>query len=319
MENKVIALFLALGLGEVAKAERDLRIPNEYEQAGSTASGILSTGTTEADATSSIQVNPALLVLNREYSVGVAYHWPDRGRNFYKLSVVDGVTSKYAAAVTYTGFQEDADALSSQFLGDSLVTKRASIGLAYPFQHFALGINANYQEGVEPKGEYQEVVKGLSMGFGAVALITKSIKFGASVQNVNNKTVEDMAPRAYRLGLSWAVVPEWTIYGDIRSRERVSSIEGPIPQIGVGLDAELGGLEDEELMAYLGNKVQIYNLVRLDFVYGSSLDPNDPRQSLSAGLGIHQKNYTFMYSLSKPYMEYDELHSAISLQILMKM
>lgn len=301
-----------------ALSARDFRIPSEYEQAGSSASGILNAGATEADAFSAVQINPALLVLNREYSLGAAYHWPDAGRNFYRVGVVDGVTSKYAAAATYTGFQEKAQGIESRFERDSLTVKRAALGIAYPLQNVAVGMSLYYLEGLSSDLEGGDDSKGVSLGFGAIAYLTKQIKLGGSVQNLNNGSIAELAPRFYRIGLSWDVVPEWTIFGDIRRRDRIGQYEGDI-QGGSVSDLTGDGLSQDESMIFLGNKVKIYNLIRMEVVYGNSIDPEDKRRSLAAGLSLVQQSYSLKYTVSRPYLEYSDLHSAISLQIMMKM
>ncbi len=301
-----------------AWAARDYRIPNEYEQAGGTASGILNAGATEADALSAVQVNPALLVLNREYSMGASYHWPDAGRSFYRVGIVDGVTSKYAAAATYTGFQDKAKSIEGRLERDSLTVKRAALGIAYPLKNVALGMSLFYQEGVPSRLEHSDDIKGVSLGLGAVAYLTQSIKVGFSVQNLNNKAIAEMAPRFYRVGLSWEIVPEWTLYGDLRSRDRIDQIEGDLVT-GAAPRPSDSGLTQDENMIFFGNKVKIYNLVRFDLVFGNSLDQEDKRQSIAGGLGLVQQNYSLTYTISRPYLEYSDLHSAISLQVMMKM
>ena len=59
--------------------------------------GAMNTGAAQVTGVDAVYVNPALLVLDREYSVTASYHWPTDGRDYYRLGVVDGKTSKYAA------------------------------------------------------------------------------------------------------------------------------------------------------------------------------------------------------------------------------
>ena len=159
------------------------------------------------------------------------------------------------------------------------------------------------------------------MGVGAVALLSRNLKLGFSAQNINNKKVKNFSPRFYKLGVSWEVYPETlSVNLDYRRRSRIKDIEGsldPIP--GFELDSDsLRGLEFEEEMVYLGGKAKVYNLLRIDANYGMSLQKDDLRSSLSTSLGIYQNEYSFVYTLSQPYMEYSDLQSTISLQVFMK-
>ena len=323
MKFALVTVFCSIFANASAFAEaRELRIPGEYDQGGSSARGMLNVGTTEADGITAIQVNPAILALTDEYSVGVSYHWADLGRDYYRAGVVDAVTSKVAAGFSYTGFQEDPeDRFLSIETRDSSALKRASLGLAYPTKFLALGVSAYYTEGVEDGIAGKEVVKGLSLGLGLAGYILPNVKFGVSSQNLNNQKVAELAPRFIRVGVSWDVVPEWLLFLDYRDRQRVNTIEGEIAAIpGLGInDEELKGYETSEKMVFLGSRMTVYDLIRIEAVYGSSVEPDDDRSSFSAGIGIHQKNYSFSYAIANSYLEYSDLQSAISLQVHMSL
>ena len=44
--------------------------------------------------------------LKQSNVVSGSYHWPVAGREFYEVGVVDGVTSKYVAGISYNTYQE---------------------------------------------------------------------------------------------------------------------------------------------------------------------------------------------------------------------
>ena len=304
-----------------ASEKRDLRLPDEYELAGSSALGILNTGAAGASGVNAIQVNPALLVLNREYSVTASYHWPTEGRDLYRIGVVDGTTSRYAAAASVVGFQGDAEDSLAILGRDSRVLRRASLGVAYPFKWFALGGSLNYVEGLEPALGYQTVKDGLSLGVGAVAFLARSLKLGISAQNLNNSKVENFAPKYLKAGLSWTVVEKLLSFNlDYRERDRISLIEGslsPIP--GLDLDQqELKGLDGKEKMVFVGTKATVYNLMKFAANYGRSLEEEDERAAMSASLGVYQNQYSFVYTVSRPHMDYSDLQTALTLQVFMK-
>lgn len=307
--------------GALASDRRDLRLPDEYELAGSSALGVLNTGAADASGTNAIQVNPALLVLDREYTVSASYHWPTEGRDYYRLGVVDGTTSRYAAAASYVGFQGKAEDSIGVWGRDSMVLRRASLGVAYPFKWFALGGSLYYVEGLTPKLGFQEVEDGMSIGIGAVAFLSRDIKLGLSAQNLNNSKVQSFAPRFVKAGFAWNVLDDvLSVNLDYRERERISSIEGSLtPIAGLDLDeADYKGFDVDEKMVFLGTKAKIYNLMKFAANYGASVEKDDPRKALAASLGVYQNQYSLVYTVSQPHLEYSDIQSALTLQVFMK-
>lgn len=306
--------------GGLEASERDFRIPGEYEQVGSSAFGLLGVGVTDADGVTAIGVNPGLLALSEEYSVAASYSWADLGRDFYQLGVVDAVTSKYSAAFSYTGFQEKPDALEALRERDSLAAKRASVAIAYPLKQLAIGGSLSYVEGVEANTTTQDVYKGLSLGVGIVGYLLPNIRFGLSAQNLNNTAIDQVAPRSYRAGISWAVVPEWKLSLDYKDRQRITSIEGEIEALA-GLDlseSDRRGLSDSEKMLYLGSQIQFFDLLHMQVAAGQSVDEERLRQSGAFGLGIKQQKYAFFYTIAKRNQGYADLNSALTLHVFMK-
>ncbi|SME90843.1 hypothetical protein [Pseudobacteriovorax antillogorgiicola] len=302
--------------------ERDFRIPDEYELAGSSTLGVMNAGVAQATGIDAIYINPALLVLDREYSVSASYHWPTEGRDYYRLGIVDGKTSQYAAGASYVGFQGDAnDSFVDPLSRDSRVLKRASLGVAYPFRWFAVGIAGYYVEGLEPELEQQKVVDGLSLGVGAVAYLARSLRVGLSAQNLNNDKVQAFAPRFYKAGLSWDMIENLvSLHADYRQRERVKDFEGSLVAIpGLELDeSSLKGLQSPEKMVFLGGKATVYNLLKVATNFGTTVGDDERRSSIAGSIGVYQKDYSFVYTVSQPHMNYSDLQSALTLQVFMK-
>ncbi|MEI6399609.1 MAG: hypothetical protein WCO71_12645 [Pseudomonadota bacterium] len=82
-------------------------VPEEYESTGGQSLAFGGSVATGLGGASAIRANPALMALEKEYSINGAYHWPTAGRDFYQVGVVDGKTSPIAAGFTYTGAQDN--------------------------------------------------------------------------------------------------------------------------------------------------------------------------------------------------------------------
>jgi hypothetical protein len=308
-----------LSLAEFGHA-RDFSLPAEYETLGIQGSAYSNSGVAGLQGPDAVRVNPALLVLDREYSFSAAYNWVERGRDFYQLGVVDGTTSQMAAGVLFTGMRDSYEAGSLIPERDSPVIKRASLGVAYPFSRLALGLAGHYVEGIEESGLSDRVVKGVSLGVGAVAFLTPSLRMGLAIENLNNDKTERFSPQTLRAGLYWNVFPEqWQIFVDYRQRQRLAELEGPIDPIpGVAVDpSELKGFTETEKMLLAGFDIRVYNILKIVTSYGHAVS-NDGRRSLAASIGIDQQGFGLNYTVARPYLDRDEMVSSLSLTILLK-
>ena len=100
----------------------------------------------------------------------------------------------------------------------------------------------------------------------------------------------------------------------------MAEFEGAITPIpGLELDeSALLGFENPEQMFIAGAVVRVYNLLKLSGNYGLAIDKGNDRSSVAGSVGIYQKEYSFIYTLSQPHLEYDDLQSALTLQVFMK-
>ena len=204
----LLSLYLFLGPCLFAKAlKRDFRIPDEYEAVGGNALGFANTASVAFSDVSSVRSNPGMLALESQYSVSAGYHWPTEGRDFYQAGVVDTKTSTVAAGFSFTGFQDDLDRGSYDFSErDALTEKRLALAVAYPLKFLSVGFGGQYVRGaVWDDGEFV-TKKGPTLNLGAVGLLTKTIRIGASAENLNNRKVEALSPRVFRGGIAWLIL-----------------------------------------------------------------------------------------------------------------
>ena len=152
MLKVLICAFLIVPSTIWAAVDYDIRVPGEIEQAGGYAGALNNTGVSFIEGASATKINPALLVETKQYVVSGSYHWPVAGREFYEVGVVDGVTSKYVAGISYNAYQEDYKINWDNGYKDSSVMKRGALAMAIPMKYFALGASATYIEGYDVSG-----------------------------------------------------------------------------------------------------------------------------------------------------------------------
>lgn len=309
-------------------------IPDEYESIGGNGLGIGNTGVSEFDGVASIQANPALLPLEKVYTIDAGYHWPTSGRRFLQGGIVDSKTSKLAAGLSYTGLSGKAEEEPFSFNRDSQADRRISLGLGGLTQWVSLGFNIQYIEGVKRtedplKFQGWEKTSGSTLGVGVAGMIFQSLKLGASVINLKNNGLKDLAPTTARIGGSMSFFGNQIVVGlEGLQRDRVPSFEGNYPDVDIGLEpsgpslssssqstsGEVELLKPEKMV--IGSLIaHVYNLLRISASYGSSVDKNDPRQTLSGGIGLEQNHFGISYMLSKPYATESDIHSALNISI----
>lgn len=327
----MIRSFLLLGLvysGAVSAGTMEfpesIRIPDEYEAVGGHSLGFGNGGTAALTGVSAVRVNPAMISLEKTYVVSAGYHWPTFGRDFYQAGVVDSQTSKIGAGVSYTGFSDKLESsLKKNEMGfDSPVTKRLSVGLAQVAGKVALGISGHFISSLEKSQRLIERKKGITLGAGVAGMLTETLRFGLSAENLNNKKMKEYAPLTLRAGLAYMMAGgDVTVQLDLRRRERVSRFEtepdrGYYAQIAFD---ELQVLEKPEDMVITSFSSRIYDMVRIVGSYGVSMSKKDPRKTLSGGIAIVQKKFSLSYAVTQPQIDDHKVHTNINLNFSMAM
>ncbi len=289
------------------------RVPDELESDGGHMMGFAYGGTSAVSGLGSVKSNPAMLVFDKNYKVTAGYNWPSVGREFYQAGVVDSQTSSIAAGFTYTSFRErfkSPDDLSNsndkfQAFYDSPIKNRVSVGVAQAFSKFSIGVGGQYVSSAQ-NGDNK---KGLTFGGGIAGLLTPTLRFGLSVENLANREVRDIAPMVYRGGLAYLLFDgDWTAHLDYRQRQRVYSEKVSPEKPDVGLQT----FSDFERMAVISTSVRIQDLLRV--LGGYSIEVGGRRSSLAGGLALVNRNFSFSYLVGKPYLSDTNLHHALNLE-----
>lgn len=321
---RFLVLF-ALTAGQVSAQQTSRRIPDEYETTGVVGMAINNMGSAGADSHSAMRVNPALIALDRQYSLSAGYHWPTVGREYYQASVVDSKTAKIAAGVSYTGYPDDylypsdpKTRRDAQF--DSPLARRGVIGIAQNIGSMSLGAGATYVEtsplmsSVE-KRQGQERVRGFGINAGGTFSLNPAIRVGASVENLSNRRIDDYVPMTYRAGLAYTASPALNLLLDYRQRKRIVEFEGERLRLD---DVTDPGFSDPEQMIFASFIGQLQSALRIMGSYGYALS-DDKRRALSGGIAIVNQTISLSYSVSRPYLANSETHQAVALAIDMSM
>lgn len=317
MVASVLCFAWYSGAAYAADDSIDRRIPDEYESVGGHALGLGNSGVAALGGPSAVRMNPGLLPLEPQYSVSLGYHWPTFGRDFYQGGVVDSVTSSVAAGVMYTGFNDTFEGNRWAGERDAQTEKRLSLAVAKAFRKVALGLNGQWINGFEDAGMTSEHRKGATFGFGVAGLFTEKVRFGASVENLGNDNVAMIAPQTSRVGFALLMLGgDFSTHLDYRQRQRIPSIEGAAPQIGV--EPRDVGFQKSEKMVIGSFSARFYDVLRLLGSYGQAIS-EDKRQSLSGGVGLVHQNFSLSYDVSRPYLSEKKVHHAVNLNLMMAM
>lgn len=288
-------------------------VPEEYEVASGQALGFANAGSVAFTGPGSLKLNPAMLAVERQYSVDGSYHWPASGRDFYKLGVVDSKTSPIAAGVSYTSFLAPSDMEFMREEGaqsDLHVARRIGLGAAYSFRLFALGISGQWTEsgaadpelrgtgGVKSEG----AVRGTALNIGLVGLLTPFTRVGVSVEGLQNDKVRDTSPRYTRAGLA-------TLF-----------LKG---QASLHLDwqrRELLALEEESEQLVTGSfSVRIFDYLRILGAVGKDPQPGHDRTTAAAGLALVGPKMSVAWTASRPDLRAEKSHQALNLNLELSM
>lgn len=308
-------LGLAMASALTARAEPstvDRPIPDEYTSLGGHALGLNEGGMAALSGPSAVRANPAMLSLERLYSIEGSWHWPSRGREFYDVGVVDSKTSSMAAGFVYHGYREKYRADGPDAEGDSPISARMALGLSQTFNVIAVGIGGEYVEARDIARDVGETVAGATLNVGVAGLLTPAVRVGASIENLANDRVRDYAPRVTRLGAAWVLSDGVTAHLDLRDRQRVLAFEGGWPKTDLGGSSGEGFDSSERtLMASFSARFRDMLTLVGGYTYGLT----DDRRSLAAGIALVQQTFSLAYGASVPNLLETRLHHTISLNL----
>lgn len=312
-----LALLSGLSFGPVSvNASQAYGVPLEFEATGDDAMGVANSGVSLSHGSAAVHINPALLGLIKDYRANVTYYWPERGREFYQVGVVDGTTAKLVAGAVYNGFSDKYQLGQQSADLDSPVGRRISVGVAYPFTHFILGLSGHYVESQEEENLVLKPYKGISLGVGFLALLTEEIRLGFSYQHFNNAKIKAVTPSTTRAGLSW--VPKsgfLELFLDYRQRDQTM-----LEVSDSGLSTILGGsvVSFKEQMVITGGRARVYNVLQLGLAYGRTLDEAE-REQISGQLGLVHNEFSFSYAVMRTFKNQQPWHASINLSVLFSM
>lgn len=306
----LLLLFSALtSLGSAMAATP--AVPEEYETTGGHSLAFGGSVATAIGGMSAIRSNPALLALEKEYSLNGNYHWPSSGRDFYQLGVIDGKTSPLAAGVMYTGAMDNYQGVVDQtneestlrLSKDSPMVRRASAALAAPLGRMYLGFSAGYTEARPPSETFVDNrvknTKGFTVGFGLAAHVTPEIRLGFSAENLANKKVNYVAPTFYRAGASYFVGDVISLHLDFRRREGVSMYEGQLPAFALEQEGQKMNANSDETLVSVSSSVKVYDLLRFVVSSGQTRVGDDAKTRFGGGFSLINKNFNFSYQTLK--------------------
>ena len=308
-------------------------VPEEYESTGGQSLAFGGSVATGLGGTSAIRANPALMALEKEYSINGSYHWPTAGRDFYQVGVVDGKTSSVAAGFTYTSTQDKYQGLASRegskspdasqpdVIGvsmDSPIIRRAGLGLAIPVGKVFLGVSASFLEARPPSETVLETsdkkIKGFTSGFGLAGHLTDALRIGFSAENLANKKVQFAAPTFYRAGASFFMGNIASFHLDYRRRESVPMYEGRAAPFTLdGRDGEVSNDISPENFVNLSTSVRVYDLLRVIIATGQVRSTAQNSTRIAGGLALVNQSFNFSYQALKPDLAGNSIHQALSL------
>jgi len=305
-------------------------VPEEYESTGGHSLAFGGSVATAIGGVSAIRCNPALLAIEKEYSVNGSYNWPTAGRDFYQLGVVDGKTSPIAAGFSYTGVMDNYQGVFSGSTSagqsgeqvqpmskDSPVLKRANLALAMPVGRMYFGAGASYVEANSPDQIGQDSsaskIKGFTMGMGAVAHLSPAFRVGVSAENLANKKVSYVAPTFYRGGASYFLGDVASFHLDYRSRDAVTIYEGSAPEFSIEGQGNKGESVKSESLINASTSIKMYDLLRLVVSSGRSTSESGASTRIAGGLSLINQKFNFSYQILKLDVKDDAIHHAMAL------
>jgi hypothetical protein len=307
-------------------------VPEEYQSTGGHSLAFGGSVASGVGGASAVRANPALLSLEKEYTVTGAYHWPTAGRDFYQLGVVDGKTSSVAAGFSYMGSLDQyqgiaksttsANQASDAQIGvsqDTPVIRRASLAFSLPIGQIYAGFGGGYVEANPPAETFDEdaskKIKGFTIAAGLAAHLSPALRVGVAAENLANKKVQFAAPTFYRAGISYFLGDVASIHCDFRRREAVTLYEGRISALGLEADPKANPTVASEDLYNFSTSVKVYDLLRVVASTGHIRDGGNSRQQIAGGLALINQKFSFSYQAMRPDVALETVHHALSLGI----
>ena len=333
--RRLAGRLLAAGLllspgpgGGLCAEDQGQRVPDEFESTGGLALGLGNGGIAANTGLSAVRNNPAMLALDKQYTVSAGYHWPSLGRDFWQAGAVDSQTSPTSAGLLYSAGKDSYDPQRQSSdkkerirdYHDAPLKYRVVSALARPMGTVAVGLGLGYIEGYTPKdpdqpGSEFAFSKGLIFGFGLAGMLTPALRFSGSVENFSNHKLRDLAPKTWRGGLSFGGLYQGLMVNlDYRQRQRVYQ-ERMLPVFGLlSLAPEGEKLEaDEKLLA--GSFIMTFqDLIQILGAYGKDLSGTG-RRIASGGFALVNKTVSLSWLAGKPYLSDERLHQAVNLSL----
>lgn len=325
-----VCASISLSQFSLSAREQGQRIPDELESVGGNSLGFGNGGSAAVSDLGSVRANPGMLGTERTYSLTAGYHWPTSGRDFYQVGIVDAKTSPIAAGVSYTSSKEeyhpsdyyDQAKQKKHSYYDSAIKYRVAVGAAQQMGSVSFGIGGQYVEGFTSRAENDDpsfaydAVKGATLSFGMAGLMTSTLRFGLSVENLANRKVKNLAPRAYRAGVAHTLFRgNVTVHGDLLQRDRVA--QETLPTFDeVELDRNIDDLTKPERMAIGSFSVRIQNMLRLIGGIGQEIGGSG-RKSLSGGIAVVNEGFSISYQMNQPYLTDSRSHQALNVTMQM--
>jgi hypothetical protein len=307
-------------------------VPEEYETVGGHALAFGGSVVTAIGGVSAIRCNPAMLALEKEYSLNGSYNWPSAGRDFYQLGIIDGKTSPIAAGFSYSSAMDQYQGVSTgapssgqtneqnlNLTADTPAVRRASLAVAMPVGRMYLGFGSSYVE-AKPPGEAfvdsaTKSVKGFTMGFGAVAHVTPQIRLGLSAENLANRKLAYVAPTFYRAGASYFLGDFISLHLDYRKREAVDIYEGRKPAFAISTDDQAAGGTSGDNLINISSSIKVYDLLRLVTSAGQNQSSTSSSFRAAAGVSLINQNFNFSYQVLRADLVRESVHHAVSLGV----
>ncbi len=320
-------IFFLTAFGAKFAMAASMKVPEEYESTGGHSLAFGGTVATGLGGVSAVRANPAVLGMDREYSVNASYHWPVAGRDFYQLGVVDGKTSSIAAGVLYTSAMDQYQGLvdtkatsagseETSLSMDSPVVRRGSLAFAVPVGKAFLGASGSYVEARPPEdsllSDDSKPVKSFTLGLGLAAQVSSAMRVGISAENLANKKIQFAAPTFYRAGASFFLGDIATLNLDYRRRESVSVYEGATPGLSMASTAENSQSVPENLL--VGSAVvKVYDLLRLIASVGQEVTGKESATRVAGGVSLINQQFNFSYQAMRPNTSVESVHHAVAL------
>jgi hypothetical protein len=315
-------------------AATDVRadVPEEYETVGGHALAFGGSVATAIGGVSAIRCNPAMLALEKEYSINGSYNWPSAGRDFYQLGIIDGKTSPIAAGFSYSSAMDNYQGVSPagpnsgqsseqdlNLTSDTPAVRRASLAVAMPIGRMYLGFGSNYVE-AKPPGEVfldssTKSVKGFTMGFGAVAHVTPQFRLGLSAENLANRKLAYVAPTFYRAGASYFLGDLISLHLDYRKREAVDIYEGRKPSFAMAAGDQAAEGNSGDNLINISSSIKVYDLLRLVTSAGQNQSNKSSSYRAAAGVSLINQNFNFSYQVLRADLADESVHHAVSLGV----